>query len=172
MKTSTFFQRYRELGLGIAMLALAAFYLHHASLIRIRSSVRVDARLVPQALGTLVVVLGVLQIAAGIRRLAAARKENREERIPEVFLSAEEKRIAKPVSLTFAIIFGYALLFDRLGFIIASTLCMFLQMLVLAPKGRARPLFFFAIAAAAAVVVYIAFRKGLNLSLPQGVLDR
>ncbi|MCL2001555.1 MAG: tripartite tricarboxylate transporter TctB family protein [Planctomycetes bacterium] len=170
MKTSTFFQRYRELALGVFMLALAVFYLYSATFIRVRSTVMIDARLIPRILGSIVVILGILQVWNGITHLLAARKKAREEQAAEVFINDEERRDVKPVLLTFILIFGYALAFYRLGFIVSSTFCMFLQMLILTPKDKSRPGLFFGISLATAVVVYIAFRRGLNLSLPQGIL--
>jgi len=171
MNNSSFFQRYKEMLLGIGMLALAAFYLYHAAFIRIRSTVSVSAKLIPELLGGLVVILGVAQVVGGIRHLIKERRDNRKNGVALVFLSKEEKRGILPVILTFILIIGYALVYEWMGFIISSTVCMFLQMLLLAPKAKMRPAFFAMISLVTAVVVYIAFRKGLNLSLPPGLLE-
>ncbi len=171
MKTSTFFQRFGEIALGLAMIALAAFYLYFATQIRLRSTVSVSARLIPEILGCLVVVLGLAQLAAGVKRLREIRSRDRENGTTGVFVSQEERRNALPIVLTFALIIGYALSFEWLGFVVASTACMLCQMLILAPRGKRRPLLFLGISLATAVVVYVAFRKGLNLMLPEGILE-
>ena len=168
---NTFFYRYREIILGVFMIALASFYFYSASFIRTRSSVSVSAKMIPQLLGIMVIVLGICQLAAGVRYLAAARQKSAEEGNAAVFVGKEEKRNAIPVVQTFIIILLYAVLFERLGFIIASILCMFSQMWVLTPKAKFRAGKFFAISVIVAVVVYIAFKKGLDLSLPGGVLE-
>ena len=63
------------------------------------------------------------------------------------------------------------MVFDWLGFVLSSTLCMFFQMWVLSPKGKFKPGYFFFISAAVAICVYVAFRHGLSLSLPMGLLE-
>ncbi len=83
----------------------------------------------------------------------------------------DDYRDAIPVVYTFIIILLYAVLFEPLGFIISSILCMFAQMCVLSPKAAFRPGKFFLISVVCAVVVYIAFKGGLDLSLPGGVLE-
>lgn len=173
MKESTFFHRYREVILGVAMLALGAFYLYNSTLIRLRGSVNVSvsAKLIPEILGTMVLALGVLQLVGGIKKLREIVLIDKAENNTPVFASAFEKRNAVPVILTFIIILGYVMVFESLGFVVSSTLCMFCQMWVLSPKGKFRPVAFFLISLGVAVIVYIAFRRGLNLSLPPGILQ-
>lgn len=173
MKESTFFHRYKEIILGLLMLALAGFYLHHATLIRIRSTVNVSvsAKLIPEILGVLVIILGVSQLVTGIKYLLEVKRQDRESGTPFSFISRLELRDAVPVILTFIIILGYVLVFEQLGFVVSSTLCMFCQMLILTPKGKMRPVLFFVISLVSAFVIYVAFRKGLSLSLPAGLLE-
>lgn len=170
MKESSFFHRYKEIILGIFMIAFASFYLYHATFIRTRSSVSVSAKLIPELLGCLVVVLGIAQIVSGAKYLLEARKKDAAEGNKPVLFAPSGIKNAVPVILTFAIILLYAIAFEPVGFIVSSTLCMFSQMWVLTPKSKFRPLRFLLLSLAVAVVVYIAFRKGLNLSLPEGVL--
>lgn len=170
MKESTFFQRNKEMLLGAVMIALAVFYLVASTYIRVRSSVSVNARMIPQILGCIVLLLGVLQVLHGRKTLAAVRKKDEAEGRAAVAVGKEEKRDAVPVVYTFIIILAYAVLFEPLGFVISSTLCMFAQMWVLSPKALFRPAKFFAISLIVAVVVYIVFRMGLELSLPGGLL--
>lgn len=171
MKESTFFHRYKEILLGLFMIALASFYLYHATFIRVRSNVSVSAKLIPQLLGGLVIVLGVAQILSGIKYLAAARQKDAEEGNTPVLFAASGMKSAVPVILTFIIILLYAIAFEPLGFIVSSTLCMFSQMWVLTPKAKFKPAKFLLLSLVVAVVVYVAFRKGLTLSLPVGVLQ-
>lgn len=171
MKQSSFLHKYKELLLGVAMVALAGFYLYHAALIKVRSSVSVSAKLVPQILGVLVIILGTAQVAVGISHLVKTRRENGKLGIPSIFMNEKERGDIPPILLTFALIVGYAVSFEWLGFVISSTLCMFLQMMLMAPRAKRRPGFFALVSAVTAVVVYIAFRKGLSLSLPRGLLE-
>ncbi len=171
MKTSSFFNRYKEIVLGLVMVVFSLFYVYQASIIKVRSTVAVSAKLIPELLGLLVLVLGVLQMVAGAKALAVVLIADHEEGNKEVFMNAEEKRDVWPILLTFVLIIAYALSFEWLGFVVSSTLCMFFQMMILTPKSAKSPVFFFIISLAVAAVVYVAFRKGLNLSLPQGILE-
>lgn len=171
MKESTFFHRYKEILLGIVMIALSVFYLIASTYIRTRSNISVNARMIPQLLGGIVLVLGICQVIAGRKYLAAARAKDAAEGAVAVGVGKEEKRDAIPVAYTFVIILLYAVLFEPLGFIISSILCMFAQMWVLSPKAEFRPGKFFAIAVISAIAVYVIFRMGLDLSLPGGVLE-
>ena len=171
MKQSSFLHKYKELLLGIVMVALAGFYLYHATLIKVRSTVSVSAKLIPEILGVLVIILGLAQIAVGINHLMKVRRENGKLGIPSIFMTEKERGDIPPILITFALIVGYAVSFEWLGFIISSTLCMFLQMMLMAPKAKRHPGFFALVSIVTAVVVYIAFRKGLNLSLPRGLLE-
>lgn len=171
MKESTFFHRYKEIILGVVMLALASFYLYHSTLIRTRNTVSVSAKVIPEILGCIVIVLGVMQIAAGVKYLMRARREGAADGAKPVFIGKEELRNAVPVILTFIVILLYAICYEWLGFVVSSTLCMFAQMWILTPKAKFRPGLFFAISLVVAVVVYVVFRQGLSLSLPAGILE-
>ncbi|MDR3078177.1 MAG: tripartite tricarboxylate transporter TctB family protein [Planctomycetota bacterium] len=171
MKPNTFFQRCQELIFGVVMLAVAGVYAYNIQFIRIRANVRVSARLIPEMLGVLVAALAVMQIVRGVRLLMAARRKNSRDGIPAVFLGRDEKLALWPVILTFIIITGYALAFPRLGFVISSSVCIFVQMLTLTPRGGARPGLFLAVSLLTALAIYLAFRFGLNLTLPQGILE-
>lgn len=171
MKENTFFHRYKEIILGILMMTFASFYLYHSAFIKISARVKVNARMIPQALGTIVLVLGALQLAAGIRYLLTVREQSRRDGVAATFVGEEEKRSIVPILLTFATIGFYVATFEWLGFIISSSLCMFLQMRILSPKGKRKNFLFAVISVVIAVAVYIAFRRGLNLSLPQGILE-
>ncbi|MDR2390572.1 MAG: tripartite tricarboxylate transporter TctB family protein [Planctomycetota bacterium] len=171
MKHNTFFQRNREIIVGAIMLAIAAVYLYNIQFIRIRSQVRVTARLVPEILGALVAFLAAVQIIRGVGVLLKARRENAAGNVPAVFVGREEMLSLWPVALTFVVIIAYAFVFNLLGFVIASTACMFLQMLVLTPRGKARPVLFAVVSVLSAAVIYLVFRRGLTLTLPQGILS-
>lgn len=171
MKESTFFHRYKEILLGAFMIVLALFYLYNATLIKTRSTVSVSAKMIPEILGILVIILGICQIVSGVKYLKAVRlKDEAEGNKPVTFASGGMKD-ATPIILTFVIILLYAILFETLGFIISSILCMFALMWVLSPKSKFNAGKFALISVVVAFVVYIAFRKGLDLSLPGGVLE-
>lgn len=117
MKESTFFHRYKEILLGVFMIALASFYLYHATLIRTRSTVSVSVKLMPEILGGIVIVLGICQLVSGVKYLMSVRRADKESGTPSVFISALELRDAVPVILTFIAIFLYAWSYEWLGIV-------------------------------------------------------
>lgn len=174
MKTSSFFHRYKEILLGLFMLALGTFYLYHATLIKVRATVKVSAKLIPEILGIMVLVLGLLQLITGIKYLLEVRRENVANGAATPFFSLGEKKDILPIILTFVLIVGYAFAFEPLGFVFSSVLCMFFQMLILVPSSKRSGksiVLFFIISLVTALVVFVAFRKGLNLSLPRDPWD-
>lgn len=170
MKENTFFYRNKETLLGILMFAFAIFYLASASAIEAGTAVKVTAKAFPYGLGGLIAFLGLIQIRAGIRASSAIAAENARKGVASVGVSATEWRHIVPVVGIFVIIIAYILFLESAGFVIATSACIFLQILLLTPKGKRRLLMSAIVAVASSVIVYVAFRKGLDLSLPEGLL--
>lgn len=171
MNNSSAFHRYKEIILGVIMLAFSVFYLYYAAGIKTRSTVSVSAKLIPELLGIAVFVLGCVQLAQGIRYLRRIRVQDGEAGSTPVFMNSDERRDLLPIMLTFVLIVAYAAVFEWLGFIVSSSLCMFFQIMLLAPAGKRKPVLFAVISVVVAFGVYVAFRKGLDLSLPPGILE-
>lgn len=171
MKENTFFQRNKETILGILMVAFALFYLVSASAIETGTAVKVNARAFPYGLGLLIAFLGLVQIRAGLRVGAAIARKNARDGVAPVAVSAAEWRHVFPVVGIFIIIIAYILFLESAGFVVATSLCIFLQILLLTPKGGKRFLLSAFVAVASSVIIYVAFRKGLDLSLPEGLLS-
>ncbi|MDR1520705.1 MAG: hypothetical protein LBU23_11305, partial [Planctomycetota bacterium] len=103
MKPSTFFERYREIIAGGIMFAIAGIYIHGIQSIRIRSQVRVTARLIPEILGALVVILAIIQTIRGVKYLLDLRRSNAKKNVPAAFISREERSSLWPIAQTFVI---------------------------------------------------------------------
>lgn len=74
--------------------------------------------------------------------------------------------------LTIAALAAYVLLFDKLGFILATFLYLFAQMTILSDYRNRRLKLFGVISATASVTIYLLFVKALNLILPSGIWGR
>lgn len=72
--------------------------------------------------------------------------------------------------LTMAILGAYVLLFNRLGFILATFLYLFLQITILSDSRNRNLRLFAVIAAVVSITVYSLFVKAFGLILPPGVL--
>lgn len=84
--------------------------------------------------------------------------------------SQEEASDIKRVIYTLACTLVYVVLFEPLGFIISSVIYLVTQMCVLSSKEDRRPIKFFIISVVTAIIIYLAFYKGLRLMLPNGIL--
>lgn len=74
------------------------------------------------------------------------------------------------VLATFGIMLAYAALIPKLGFIITTTVYLFLQMQILADGSKRKHVLFAVIAVSASVIIYFTFVKVFNLMLPAGIL--
>jgi hypothetical protein len=64
----------------------------------------------------------------------------------------------------------YALLITKVGFLITTTVYLFIQINILSPKQSRKHLMFAIISVVASVVIYYIFVKVFNLMLPAGIL--
>ncbi len=71
---------------------------------------------------------------------------------------------------TLFLVVGYVCILEPVGFLVSSIGYAFLQILVMCPPSKREPTKFFAIAVVSTILIYIVFRYGLDLMLPEGIL--
>ena len=152
------FKKYKELLLGIAILTLSIIYFYATTLFKIKIQTPFGSQYIPFLLAGIAFILGIVQCINGYR--IAKRYEEKEEEAKDI----------KAVILMFCIIVAYIIVLKRVGFLISTTVLMFLQMTLLAPKEKWNLPIFGAISILATVVIYYSFRLGLRLMLPGGML--
>ena len=160
------FKKSRDLILGVVMLLFSGFYLYFSQQIVTRPKLVpsfASARIMPNLLGGLLAILSVICIIQGIRKLKTTPDETAEEKTDKGDLLA--------VVLTFAVIIGYTLILQPLGFCLSTVIFLFLQMIILAPTDKRNYLLFAVVAVAFTAVVYVAFRVGLQQLLPRGIIE-
>ena len=157
------FQKYRDVILGLCIIAFAVFYLIvGAQLVsKVKTTMAVGPKFVPRLLGILMLLLGSGISLMGFR---SAKKFDSST----VVINSKADTIA--VLVTFALIIGYVALLKPLGFLISTILYLNLQMLALSKKESRKPLLFAGISIAFTFFVYYVFRYALDLMLPQGIL--
>ena len=110
-------------------------------------------------------ILGILQLITGIRRSAAGEKSGEPEDKNE-----EDQPEYLRVLLT-VLAFGiYVFTMQSVGFLLTSVIYFFIQMMILSPKEKRRPVLYAIISLVFTVAVYFIFRNGLNVMLPRGIL--
>ncbi len=160
------FKRSRDLIFGVAMLLFSGFYLFFAQQIVTRPKLipsYASARVMPNLLGVLLAVLSVIAIAQGIRKIRTTDRETQREKADKVGLLT--------MVYTFAVIIGYILVMEPLGFCLSTALYLFLQILVLSPDNKRNLPLFAVIAVVFTAVVFVSFRIGLQMLLPRGVIE-
>lgn len=70
---------------------------------------------------------------------------------------------------TIALIGIYSLLYQKVGFLIGTSLYLFLQILILAPKEKRNIMLFAIISVVFSVLVYYLFTRIINMPLPKGI---
>ena len=158
------FKKCRDLILGVVTLLLGGFYMYFATQIKTRPKLTPSyssSQVIPRLLGILLIILSVLLIIQGIRKL----------KLPEAASSKMDRGDLVSVVLTIVCILGYVLLMQPLGFCLATVIYLFCQMIVLAPRDKRNYVLFAVVAVAFTAVVFVAFRLGLNQLLPRGVIE-
>lgn len=158
-----FFKKYKELILGCVMTAFAIFYCVMSTQIKQKPDV-IGAATVPYILAAIMGLLGVLQLCAGVKAMRGFSAEKAAQEKPA---DSDSATLLK----TIVLIVAYLLLLRPLGFIISTFLYLFFQFITLTPVERKPKLWLYAlIAVLVSVVVYLGFRYGLQLILPQGLI--
>lgn len=118
----------------------------------------VDATTVPTLLAWMMIGLGVIELVGALRRPALAGQDAGRSNMLTVVL-------------TLVLIAGYIAALRPLGFPIATALYLFLQFLVLTPRGGRMPVPLYAgLAVVASALIFATFRYGFDLLLPAGPL--
>jgi len=148
-----------ELIFGLAILALGIFYLILTSLLPRKAMV--DATFIPYFIAAFIIILGVLQILAGMK----LSKEFKEK--DYVAENIDYLTVLKTVAL----IVIYIAFLETVGFLICSVIFLILEFIVLTPANEKKNyILYIAIAIIASASIYFAFRYGLDLMLPKGFL--
>lgn len=157
----------KDLILGVVMLLFSGFYLISAQFIKTRPKLTpsyASAQVVPMLLGVLLAIMSVLCIRQGIAKMKAASAEDGQDK-------PTDKGDLTAVALTFAVMIGYTLILAELGFCLSTVIYLVLQFLVLAPKEKRNVPLFILIAVVFTAFVFVAFRIGLQMLLPRGIIE-
>lgn len=160
------FKKCKDLILGVVMLLFSGFYLIFALQIKTRPKLTpsyASAQIMPILLGSLLAILSVICIIQAIRKMKTVSNEEKSQKTNKGDLMA--------VALTFAVIIGYTLLMQALGFCLSTVIYLFLQMVILAPRDKRNYLLFAIVAVVFTAIVFVAFRMGLQQLLPRGVIE-
>lgn len=156
------YKRYEPIIMSGLFLCVAAIYASQIPYIKISNFVSIDSAFFPKLILSGLVVLALVQLVFGII---------------EIRKSKAEANVIKPSKIDFLCVFEtlalsaiYVATLSSLGFLIATIIYLFFQMSVLCPKEEYKPVLFLVISLISSAAIYIIFRYGLRLMLPQGLL--
>lgn len=161
--------RYRDLIVGIVLLTASVIYYGLSRLIVEAGVTQMGPQFVPQVIAGLTFVLSIILVLNSLKTL---RTQSGGDVEAEEQPDKEEVRYV-PVILTSILLIIYVAVLERVGFVLATAVYLFLQFNVAAPKTRKSAkyqAYYLAGSIAAAVVINFAFRDGFNVMLPQGFL--
>jgi putative tricarboxylic transport membrane protein len=149
----------REFVLGIIMLIFGLGYLLMTSQLPRKQTV--DASFIPYVLGSILCMLGVLQLRAAGKLLS-------QDATAKAADSADYPTVWKTVGL----IVVYVALLDRVGFPIMTVLYLFAQFIVLTPVSKKiNYVAYGLVAVISSASIFLTFRYALDLMLPVGLLN-
>lgn len=155
--------RVAELLLALAVIALGAVVLVEIQDIRVmRATARVGPRVIPMIVGGGLVLIGVWYAIDVLLRPSAPVEADSEDVDPA--LPADWRALA---GIGVAL-FLYVLTIERLGFIIASAILFLVASTAMGSRAWLRDA---AVAILLSVAVYLVFSRGLDVRLPEGVLE-
>lgn len=128
-----------------------------------------DAAFIPRLWGVCLLALSLSLVVRGIRARNAASGKGR-EMLREGFSPREFFRKNREVVLTFVSIGVYTALLGPVGFVVASSLYIFFQIIILSPPGERNYKIAAIIAVVSSVAVDYLFVVLLSVLLPTGIL--
>lgn len=159
-------ERYKDIISGGFVFAAALVLFVMTFFMRRLTVLSVGPEFIPRIVFGMMMVLGLLIAAEGVKKCRAGRKS-------EVF-AEKECRTARPqnktAAVTLLLIMVYIASLRQIGFLITTVVYLFLQITVLAPKEKRRPVQFLIIATVCSSVIYYLFLNVFQLLLPAGIL--
>ncbi len=160
---------YRDALAAVVLLLIFAFFLSSSRHIQVMIASSVDAKFFPIVICSVGIVLCAINVALGIVRGNKLRSEESEQTAVGQ-ASASERSAAVKSALSIVSIIVYLVLIEPLGFILASALYLFVQIMLLSERGKRHPIIYVVIAVAVSAVCYLFFRNIFYLMLPSGIL--
>ncbi len=150
---------------GVLAILLGSLTMRLSFGFQIKASDRVgggiDAALYPRLIATAVIILGLVLVVKGIQtRLTAADAAS-----GAATTSGRRSWFVLPA--LYATLVVFTLVLNGVGYVVASLVLIAVILLLL---GERRPLVVVVVSAAVTAGIFIAFRHGFNIVLPEGIL--
>lgn len=157
----------KDLVTGLAGMGLAVFYILSARSISVfegAGATAVNSRTLPIFWGICLALLSALLLLRYFRGAKPEASDSPKEK------TVQSRREKYAVPATFVLLALYVLLMKPVGFVLTTIVYLFLQALVLTPKGKIRIWFTAVLSIVLAIGIYLIFSRLLNVPLPAGIL--
>lgn len=152
-------KKFEELKFGILILGVGLFYFIMTMQIETKDT-SINSRTLPLMLCMILGCLGIVQTLKGI-------KGSKKEGITKVIKKMDIKTVIK-TGMTIVI---YILVFEPLGFLLTTGVFLFTMFYILSPEYKKPNLTLYGvISLCTSLGVYLIFRYGLDIMLPQGII--
>ena len=154
------FEKSKDIISGITLILIGAIMFVSTFSIKVISgmSVGITSDFVPKIATIAMVIFGAFILVDGLKKY----KEYTDERV-------NKSSVNRNVIATLIIIGTYIFLINLLGFIVSTTLYLFIQCNILAPKEKRNKALFLIISVVTAIIVYYLFSRVFLLMLPLGI---
>lgn len=135
---------------------------------------KIGADFMPKLVAIAIFILSLVLLINSVKQLKKSKDSNQNELEAdkdEDEQEGENRRISPlSVIITIILLIAYISLLKSIGFLIMTTVYLFLQMYLLADKRERRVPLFFGISVISSVAVYVCFKSVFHLMLPAGIL--
>lgn len=161
--------RYRDIITGSAVIVISMVLFVLSFHLRDFAAVRLGPEFVPRLTAVAFGILGVILLVQGIINLRTFKGTNEKEEAGKE-PAAGEGETRHAVIKSFLLLCGYIYLLDAIGFIIMTTLYLFIQMILLSAVADRRYMVFAVVSVLTSVSAYYLFVAYFRVMIPAGIL--
>ncbi|QJQ95341.1 MULTISPECIES: tripartite tricarboxylate transporter TctB family protein [Halomonadaceae] len=161
-------QQQRDVITGCLLLALSGALFWASKNIKDFASIGVGADFMPLLTALLFLIVGLLMVSAPLWQQVVE---------PSIGLTVEVEGAERvifggipAVMMSIVLMLGYLLFLDKIGFLLASAVYVFVQIQILVKGERRRHFLFVLVSVLAALISYYLFVHLFDISLPTGIL--
>ncbi|WP_227937373.1 tripartite tricarboxylate transporter TctB family protein [Alkalihalobacillus deserti] len=166
------FRLSKDVYASVFLLAFSVIMYVSSFSIKMLTVSKIGAGFMPRMIAIAIFILSIILLINSIKEMkfAKQRTDILEDEDEDEHEGIKRKISPLSVVITLALMIGYIALLKPVGFLIMSSIYLFLQMYLLAdPKERKAPLFII-VSVVSSVVIYFCFKSIFHLMLPAGIL--
>ncbi len=158
-----FFKKYGDIVVGVFFMLLSAVVMFMATQLPKSAVMDIGPDFMPMVIGAVTFLLAALLTFLNVKNFKMHMEE------AEAAADSIEECNYKRVLSSFVLTVVYVMILQPVGFIISTIIYLPLQMLILAPEDKRKPLPLVILTVIFTLVVFFLFRYGFKIVLPAGI---